>query len=176
MIIESESSVPTLELGECELGRCSEALASDAWPEPYEGWDDECTDENWSTQLVDEAASSEGGALSSCPENDITETEPLSERASASDECCSDSKREGKFDSDGAVGIWRSAAEAAFDALDCDCSACVILSTSMPSMICAPSVGRRAMIVNDTSCWFCSNLRRRLCFAATHKTYERAHE
>ena len=75
---EPDRSVATFDSGElfCVGSGGSDPDAS------VEGSD--CCDENWSTQLVEDAERSVVAVVSSWPGYDTTETEPLSERVSVS--------------------------------------------------------------------------------------------
>lgn len=72
--MESDKSAPTLDLGEVEVVSLPAEL-TDAWDTC-----EDCMDETWSTQLAEDADSS----VVAPSLDEITETEPLSDRMSVS--------------------------------------------------------------------------------------------
>lgn len=116
-------------------------------------------DENWSTQLADDADRSVGVATPFSSTDCSIEKELFSEWSG----WCgleTSSILLVRLDSDAGTADGDSDDDLAD--LEYDWSSQVTPSTSIPSKICLPSVGRRAMTVKEMSCWFCSNLRRRL--------------
>ena len=117
-------------------------------------------DENWSTQLAEDVDKSVGvGSPFSWTDCNM-EKELFSERSGCGD-WDTNSTLLARLDSEAATSVCDSESDAFAD-LEYDCSSQVTPSTSMPSRICLPSVGSSAITVNEMSCWFCSNLRRRL--------------
>ena len=161
-MIESDKSVPTFDRGDSARA-CDGApgTSTSTSPETRDTSDD-CIDENWSTQLLVEASMSDG-VRPSWPD-EIIDAEPLSERSSLLPRGSGSSTLEATLDSDAgaAAGSASSMRMRGAGAFENDCSSRVTPSTSMPSRMCAPSVGSSAMIVNAMSSWFCSNRRRRL--------------
>ena len=116
-------------------------------------------DDNWSTQLADDADKSVGVGMPFSWTDCSIEKELFSEWSGCSG-LDTISTLLVRLDSEGVARV-RDSTDG-FTDLEYDCSSVVTPSTSIPSMICLPRVGRSAMTVNEMSCWFCSNLRRRL--------------
>lgn len=136
--IESDSSAPTLDFGDAEVARSpvDSADSCETWAEGIE---------NWSTQLLEDADKSVGAPSL----DDITETEPFSDRMSTSGLRWLSALDVMLDSEDGAAcgGSRRS-----LGALEKDCSSCVTPSTSMSCKMCAPSAGSSAITVNEMSC------------------------
>ena len=117
-------------------------------------------DENWSTQLAEEVDRSVGVGTPFSWTDCSMEKELFSERSGCCG-CDTNSTLLARLDSEAATGVCDSDDDT-FAELEYDCSSQVTPSTSMPSRMCLPSVGSSAITVNEMSCWFCSNLLRRL--------------